>query len=341
VMMSSPRVRIAAAAMALAAIGTSGSARAQSAATTATPLAAPPPTTSSAPYSPPFVDNPPVATHPVESNPIPAGFPPRHSGKRLVWDPSFNRMDAPEMVVTGIAAAIALAAAIAPPLKNGWMSGFSFDESARNSLRLSVYKSRLDARDVSDVGLALMTAFPILVDSMIVAYWYRGSDDVALQMTLIDAEAYAVASALQGAATFFGGRERPYGRDCGGQLKDQSIDCTTPSRYRSFFSGHSTLSFTSASLICAHHERLELFESAADEITCASGFVAAATIASMRVISDVHYVSDVLTGALIGTAVGLGIPLLHHYHKSGEEPSAAPQVRLVPAPNGVHVVGVF
>jgi len=243
------------------------------------------------------------------------------------------------MVLTAVAVGVALTAAIAPPLNTGWTGGILFDDSARSALRLPTYQQQLNARDVSDVGLALITTFPILVDSLIVAYWYRGSDDVALQMALIDVEAMAVAAAVQGAANFFGGRERPYGAECGGALPSQSSDCTSSSRYRSFFSGHSTLSFTSASLICAHHETLELFESGADLGTCISGFVAAGTIATLRVAGDMHYASDVLTGAIVGTAIGLGIPLLHHYR--AQPGGTASTLQFVPLPTGAQIVGTF
>ncbi len=286
---------------------------------------------------------PPPATFPVSGTPIATGLPRRHEGKMLAWDPAFNRMDAPEVVLSSIAVGVALAGAIAPPLNTGWKGPIGFDESVRNALRLRSYQARLDARDVSDVGLALMTSYPILVDSLIVAYWYRGSEDVAVQMALIDAEAMAVSAAIQGAANFFGGRERPYGSDCGGAVPAQSIDCTSPSRYRSFFSGHSALSFTSAALVCAHHMSLDLFESAADPVACVSALVAAGAVATLRVVGDMHYASDVITGALVGAAVGLGFPLLHHYKRSvpGEPASAGVDVRFVPTPFGGQLVGSF
>jgi membrane-associated phospholipid phosphatase len=258
-----------------------------------------------------------------------------------VWDPAFNRMDGPEMVLTSVAAAVALGAAIAPPLHTGWRGGILFDDGVRNTLRLPSYQARLDARDASDVGLAFITTFPVLVDAALVAYWYRGSDDVALQMTLIDAEAMAIAAAVQGTANFLSGRARPYVQDCGAAVPGSSIDCNTNSEYRSFFSGHSTLSFTSAGLICAHHLRLHLFDSAADPVLCASAFVAAVGIATLRVVGDMHYASDVLTGAVVGTAVGLGIPLLHHYRSHEEGESAGLDIHLLPTPNGVSLTGSF
>jgi len=280
---------------------------------------------------------------PVSGKPFATGLPRRHQGKQLHWDPEFNRMDLPEMIITGAAASVALATNIAKPLNTGWAGGIGFDNDVRNALRATTFQARLDARDTSDVGLGFITTFPILVDSLVVAYWYRGSTDVAQQMALIDLEAMTIAGAIQGTANFFAGRERPYGQGCGTEIPNDTQDCQSTSRYRSFFSGHSTLSFTSASLICAHHQALKLFDSAADPVTCVTGYVAAATIATLRVVGDVHYASDVLIGAVVGTSVGLGLPLLHHYKR--EKPAFASlsglQMQIVPSMNGAAVVGTF
>jgi hypothetical protein len=298
------------------------------------------PSTARAQTAPTSTAPPPGGTLPVAGTPVARGLPRRHQGKKLEWDPAFNRMDEPEIVLTSIAAAVALTSEIAPPLSTHWEGPILFDTAVRNALRAPSYQTQLDVRDASDVGLALITTFPILFDSLIVAYWYRGSDDVALQMTLIDAEAMAISAALQGTANFFGGRERPYGSDCGGAIPGASADCTSSNRYRSFFSGHSALSFTSASLICAHHEALDLFESGADLATCISGFVAAGTIATLRVVGDMHYMSDVLSGAIVGTAVGLGIPLLHHYRRAQPDTSAF-TLHFFPTPTGAQLGGTF
>jgi len=56
---------------------------------------------------------PPTGTLPVSGKPIATGLPRRHEGKELAWDPAFNRMDLPEMILTGAAAAVALATNIA------------------------------------------------------------------------------------------------------------------------------------------------------------------------------------------------------------------------------------
>jgi membrane-associated phospholipid phosphatase len=207
----------------------------------------------------------------------------------------------------------------------------------RDALRLPSLRARYVARDTSDVLLSLMTTWPFFVDTAITAWWYRESPDVAYEMAVIDAEALAITAALQGATNTIAGRERPYGRDCGGALPNEVNDCANPVRYRSFFSGHSSLTFTAAGLICSHHLHLDLLGDPADVVSCVSGYVLAGATATLRVVSDVHYATDVLTGAAIGTAIGLAVPALH-YHRRSRSPV---ELRFVPGAAGASVMGVF
>ena len=136
-------------------------------------------------------------------------------------------------------------------------------------------------------------------------------------------------------------RERPYGRDCGSsELPADATDCTGSSHYRSFFSGHSTIGFTGAALICAHHFENDLVGPPWDALSCVGGYAVAATTATFRVVSDVHYASDVLTGALVGTLVGYGVPLLH-YGRHEPASTNTMQLHLVPAVGGLGVLGIF
>jgi hypothetical protein len=268
---------------------------------------------------------------------------PRCTSKQLCWDPEFNRMDLPEMVFAGAAGAVALAFNIVPPLKTGWSGGILFDNQVRSGLRLHSITAEYEMRSASDLGMAVMITYPVLVDSLIVAYWYRGSSDVGLQMGLIDTEAFLVTAAVQATANFFSGRARHYSSECGtSQLPGALTDCQDQTRYRDFFSGHSALSFTSAALICSHHEALRLFDTAADHFACGAGFVAATAVATMRIMGDEHYFSDVFVGAVVGTTVGLTIPLLHHYaHHTSSSSASTLRWTILPSPSGVQVAGVF
>ena len=70
--------------------------------------------------------------------------------------------------------------------------------------------------------------------------------------------------------------------------------------------------------------------------------VAAAT-ATFRVAGAEHYASDVITGALVGTLIGYGIPLLHFKHPDvgTVKTSGGLTMRVVPSGVGAGVVGIF
>ena len=58
----------------------------------------------------------------------------------------------------------------------------------------------------------------------------------------------------------------------------------------------------------------------------------------------VHYASDAILGALVGTAVGYGVPLLHYRElkRPGGSGSAGQlQLTVVPTAGGLGVMGIF
>ena len=281
----------------------------------------------------------PVATSPPTAD--------RARAPEIVWDPAYSRFDTADYAVSLAGAAASLAGAIIPPRSTHWTGGILFDERVRDALRLSTYGARATARDASDLLLSVTVTYPFLIDALIVTYWHRNSEDVAKQMTLIDLEALAVSSAFQGISTVLTSRERPYGRTCGSSdLPQDTINCDSSGRYRSFFSGHTSLTFTVAGLTCMHHENLSLYGGgAADAIPCVAGLLAAGATGVLRVVSDQHYMSDVVVGALVGTASGIGIPWAFHYRKarltSGSEPKSAVTCQVIPTPFGASLVGTF
>jgi hypothetical protein len=156
----------------------------------------------------------------------------------LVWSRSYARFGAVNTIVMLLGGATTLATAIVPPIEgNRRYGGVLFDEAARNALRAPTAQGRYIARDTSDVLLSLSLTYPFFVDALVSAWWFRGNADVARQIALIDAEALAITGTLQGVTNVIAARERPYGRTCGAETPEDSIDCTTTGRYRSFFSG--------------------------------------------------------------------------------------------------------
>jgi membrane-associated phospholipid phosphatase len=263
----------------------------------------------------------------------------------LVWKwPTFSTTD---FVVTAVGGAITLGASIIKPSSTHKLTGgILFDDDVRDTLRAKRLANRYIFRDASDVGLSLAVSWPFAADALTTAWWYRGSRETAQEMALIDLETLAVAGALQGATNVLVSRERPFGTGCGeDELPGDAIDCKNSFHYRSFFSGHSAFSFTGAALICVHHMENELLGPPWDALSCAGGYAVAATTATFRVVADVHYASDILLGAAVGTLVGYSVPLLH-YRKvvgpSGRASVTQPlQLNLVPSPGGIGLMGIF
>jgi membrane-associated phospholipid phosphatase len=278
-----------------------------------------------------------------EPIPVPA-LPERGEGSPRYWNPRWRKFGLPNYVLTGTAAAVA-AASLFVPVTDPWRTQNPLDEWGRRTLSASSYEGGAWARDVSDVLISLNIAFPFLVDSLTTAYWYRRSPEVAGQTALIAVEAMAVSSMLQGVTSAWAQRERPYGRDCGTAIPDELSECAGHERYRSFFSGHSSMSFAAATVSCTHHAQHELFgDPLADGITCGAELASAATVGLMRVVALKHYVTDVLAGAAAGALSGLGVPWLLHYGplaSVGPESGAAVTWSLYPFPNGVAVRGAF
>jgi membrane-associated phospholipid phosphatase len=77
-------------------------------------------------------------------------------------------------------------------------------------------------------------------------------------------------------------------------------------------------------------------------VSCAGGYAVAAATATFRVVGDVHYSSDVLTGAILGTVIGYGVPWLHYRNRSvGAIRTGNVKMQIVPSALGAGVVGTF
>lgn len=310
----------------------------------ATPPATPATGTASAGESR-FAPPPNLSKNPIDVLPSDVIYPPLRETpvKPILWNPEWPRFGTADWIITGAGAAVALASAIVPPQKKHAMGGVLFDDDARKTLRMPTSEGRYVARDASDIVLSLEATWPFFVDALITTWWYRGSPDAAAQMALIDGEALAIVTAIQGATNTLVSRERPYGQICGtAEQPGSTIDCEGNVRYRSFFSGHSAFTFMSAGLICVHHQKLDLLRGAGDEIACVTAYAGAGATAALRVMGDMHYVSDVAVGAGVGTLVGLAVPLLHYRRVNlAPKDKAALDWTLIPVGAGLGVGGTF
>jgi membrane-associated phospholipid phosphatase len=159
------------------------------------------------------------------------------------------------------------------------------------------------------------------------AYERRGGAE--MRGLVIDAlviiEAVTIASDLNQVVKMTVGRERPFVHAL--PEGDKPATDNPPDNNLSFYSGHTTWTFafaTAAGTIASRRG----YRSA--PVVWGAGLALAATTGYLRIAGDKHYLTDVLTGAAIGWAV----PSLLH-------PARPRAVEVVPAPNGIAVVGTF
>ena len=139
---------------------------------------------------------------------------------------------------------------------------------------------------------------------------------------LLITEATVLAGDINQIAKYAFARERPFvhylprAPDVVRALTDSPSDDNL-----SFFSGHTTLAFavaTSAGTV----NSLRAYRLA--PLVWGVGMTMAVSVAYLRIAADKHYFSDVMTGVIVGSAVGIGVPLIFHSVTSGSTASPAP-----------------
>ena len=150
----------------------------------------------------------------------------------------------------------------------------------------------------------------------------RGQGEVFLEDTLGVVDAAVAIGLVDQVTKFTVGRARPLAYYAPpGRTHDLDDDVA-------FFSGHSAIAF-GVTLATAHAAYRHGYRSA-HWVLGAGLFVSAAT-AYLRMAADKHYLSDVVTGAIVGGAIGWYLPdALHRY-----------DVTVAPAPGGLAIVGAF
>jgi membrane-associated phospholipid phosphatase len=239
----------------------------------------------------------------------------------LRWNPEWKRVSAWNVAATGAMAAGALALQFGASPERQWTGGILFDVPVRDALRPESEAARKNAGDASDYLYFGMFAYPLVVDSAIVAWAIHGSSDVAAQTFGISAQSLAASGLVVNTALAFVGRQRPARRGC--ENRDDDPACDETFNNQSFFSGHTAISFTTAGLLCTHHAELPLYGGGwPDVLACVASLGTAATVGTFRIMSDRHYATDVLTGATVGLTAGIVLPRALHYG-FGTDPATA------------------
>ena len=179
-----------------------------------------------------------------------------------------------------------------------------FDRTLRDALR---WKNPATADALSNVGAFGLV--PLVALGGVALAGHRDGAELSTVGTdlLVIAEAAVLAQDLNQAVKFAAGRERPFVHAM--DPAEKSLTAHPDDNNLSFFSGHTTWVFalaTAAGTVSAMHGYR------ATPWIWAGGLTLATAVGVLRVGADKHYATDVLMGALVGTAFGVGVPLLFH-----------------------------
>jgi membrane-associated phospholipid phosphatase len=249
---------------------------------------------------------------------FPASADAQHTEVR--WHDEWPRIRTWEYFATAGALGGAFALRFAgPDPPDNWRGGILFDDAIMDRLALATPDNRVLASHIAD-GMFYGSMAYRLVDSVFVPLVGYGDGDLALQMSMIDLEAFGtVGIVLWGSQVFVGRKRRGTPDNCNDPL--QSPYCNDE-RLRSFIAGHAATVTAAAGVTCMHHGHIPLYGGDADTIACGSMIGAAAMTGVARMWIEAHNPSDTLLGWGLGAFAGWFVPAALHYGFGGRRERA-------------------
>ena len=230
---------------------------------------------------------------------------------------------------TGVAAVSLAALFIPSPETCHWCSSNGFDDGIRDALRASNPRTAGHVSHVFSFGAAPLVAvggalLPAIQDR---ALRRAGADLWILANTL------AFDTGFNEVFKRSIGRQRPafhYG------VQEETEASGIPSEEnRSFFSLDTSFAF-SAAACGATLAYLHGYEIAPWILGGGATFATATGV--LRIAADMHWATDVIVGAVAGTAIGVSVPLVLHRRVSSPETAS---FHVIVLPQGVTITGAF
>lgn len=215
-----------------------------------------------------------------------------------------------------------------------WCRSNQFDEAIRHALRADDPRPpAFISHGLSVVAIPVLGLTGLIAPAYVDDKWQRGLED-----TWIVANTFLATSAIGELVKQIVARERPAFHF---ESESATEFATWPSeRNKSFFSLDTAWAFAIASssttLACLRGY------STAPYIAIGGGALAVGA-GTLRIVGDAHWATDVLTGAIIGTGIGVAMPLLLHGRRSNESDTNATAISVAPlAPgNGISLAMQF
>jgi len=236
-----------------------------------------------------------------------------------------------DLTVTGVGAVAWVTSEILKsriaPATCRWCSPSGLDDSVAQTLR---WENRKTAATISDVGLFAVAPLAAFGGSAAIVFTSGGKASEWGTDALVILESLVVAADLTQIVKFAAARERPllhYGVADAEERENRDNNL-------SFFSGHASSTFA---LAVSSGTVATLKGYRAAPWIWAGGLAIAATTGYLRIAADKHYFSDVLVGAVVGSASGFLVPWLHRPRT--EEGPRLSGMMASPLPGGGALVG--
>jgi membrane-associated phospholipid phosphatase len=276
----------------------------------------------------------------LPSDTLAAGDVARFPEPVLPWPRTVPRVGGWDIAATGAlgVATVVLQLTYTQPATPNWSGGILFDDWFRRVLRLSSDSARATAASVSDFLLYGLVTLPFL-DAWLGAGVTYGRPDIALKLSLLDAEAMLSTTFITLGAQHLTLRARPFVSLCAHE--PTARECTDGSAQdTSFPSGHTSIGFTVAMLECVNHAHLDVEHTGWNAIACPVSLATAGLTGILRIMADRHFASDVIVGGLIGAGIGYLVPTLHYAVASKNTTTAIIPV-MAPGYAGLALAGGF
>jgi membrane-associated phospholipid phosphatase len=174
--------------------------------------------------------------------------------------------------------------------------------------RNATYNWSTSAGNFSDVPYRVMPFLPMALGIPLAA---NKKWDDAFTLGLIYTEVFFFTKGITGIIKTLAGRTRPYLYNTNFTPEERfALQQDAPTATTSFFSGHSSVTFAFAVLLSKTYTDI-YGKNIWSKIIWVTSLSAATATAWARVEAGVHYPTDVIAGALIGSAIGYFIPEFH------------------------------
>lgn len=228
---------------------------------------------------------------------------------------------------------VLLLAAPPTPTACQWCTSNGFDEAFRDLLRADDPRAPAGLSHALSMGAAPALALGTLIPPALMT----GGGREALENVVIAFDAVTVTFGLTQFTKHLAARARP--AEVHGVYPATEYANIEAQRFQSFFSGDTSLAFSLASTATTI-SFLRGYTVA--PYVLGMGSVIAFGTAGLRIAADMHWATDVLTGAAVGTAVGFGMPYFIH---GRQRTAATGELMVVPRVGageaGVIALGTF